>query len=168
MLFQEVELPDFIDYRGEVSATFQEQLTQLSEAYVALKNEMVEGNGTNIRKAGVLVKNALDAVDASLEGGAASTHWATLLVPMQASLTAITQSGDRDQQRLQFINLSKALINGIQSFGTSLESPLYIQFCPMANNYKGATWISLEEEIINPYFGDVMLHCGNVEDVLTN
>ena len=167
-VFQEVELPDFIDYRGEVSATFQEQLTQLSEAYVALKNEMVEGNGTNIRKAGVLVKNALDAVDASPEGGAASTHWATLLDPMQASLTAITQSGDRDQQRLQFINLSKALINGIQSFGTSLESPLYIQFCPMANNDKGATWISLEEEIINPYFGDVMLHCGNVEDVLTN
>ena len=60
------------------------------------------------------------------------------------------------------------LINAIQSFGTSFESPLYVQFCPMANNDKGATWISREEEIINPYFGDVMLNCGNVEEVIEN
>jgi Cu(I)/Ag(I) efflux system membrane fusion protein len=85
---------------------------------------------------------------------------------MEYSINEITNTQDRDVQRLQFINLSKAMINTVQSFGTSLESPLYIQFCPMANNDKGALWISHEEEIINPYFGDVMLHCGNVEEVI--
>ena len=87
---------------------------------------------------------------------------------MAESLKLITTTGDRDAQRLQFINLSKALINAIQSFGTSYSSPLYVQFCPMANNDKGALWISSEEEIINPYFGDVMLNCGNVEEVIEN
>jgi Cu(I)/Ag(I) efflux system membrane fusion protein len=38
----------------------------------------------------------------------------------------------------------------------------------MANNDKGATWVSAQEEIINPYFGDMMLRCGNVEYTIEN
>ncbi|GAB5527264.1 MAG: hypothetical protein Roseis2KO_51360 [Roseivirga sp.] len=166
--FSEVVLPEFNDYRADVQPAFRQQLTSLSAAYIKLKDMMVEGNGGNIRKEGVAVKKALDAVDMSLTSGAGHTHWMSVRSPMQESLELITTSGDRDLQRLQFINLSKALINAVQSFGTSMESPLYVQFCPMANNDKGATWISTSEEIINPYFGDVMLNCGNVEDILIN
>jgi Cu(I)/Ag(I) efflux system membrane fusion protein len=42
----------------------------------------------------------------------------------------------------------------------------YIQKCPMANNNKGAVWLSMEEEIRNPYYGDAMLTCGSVIDSL--
>lgn len=166
--FSEVELPAFQDFRDKVTPGFQEQLSALSSAYIQLKNQMVEGEGGKIREAGVLVKDALEKVDMTLAKGAAHVHWMEVLKPMETSLSLITTSGDRDLQRLQFINLSKALINAVQSFGTSFESPLYIQFCPMANNDKGATWISTSEEIINPYFGDVMLNCGNVEDIIMN
>lgn len=166
--FTEVELPPFQDFRNNVQPAFQEQLASLSGTYIRLKDQMVEGNGSNIRKTGVEVKKALDAMDMSLTKGAGHIHWMAMLEPMQQSVEAIITSSDRDFQRLQFINLSKALINAVQSFGTSLESPLYIQFCPMANNDKGATWISTSEEIINPYFGEVMLNCGNVEDILMN
>lgn len=166
--FIEVELSDFQDFREEVTPAFQEQLSALFSAYIQLKDQMVEGEGGKIRKAGVLVKDALEKVDMTLAKGAAHVHWMQVLKPMETSLSLITTSGNRDLQRLQFINLSKALINAVQSFGTSFESPLYIQFCPMANNDKGATWISTSEEIINPYFGDVMLNCGNVEDIIMN
>jgi len=43
-----------------------------------------------------------------------------------------------------------------------LSDSLYLQFCPMAFDYEGATWISREREVMNPYFGDEMLHCGVV------
>ena len=33
----------------------------------------------------------------------------------------------------------------------------------MADNDKGADWLSKEEPIINPYFGESMLSCGEVE-----
>jgi Cu(I)/Ag(I) efflux system membrane fusion protein len=36
----------------------------------------------------------------------------------------------------------------------------------MANDNKGATWISKDKNIINPYFGDKMLTCGSVESVI--
>ena len=109
---------------------------------------MVEGNGNKIRAAGILVEAVLSNVDMTLTKGEGHMHWMAMLNPMKESLSEISTTGDRDLQRLQFINLSKAMINAVQSFGTSIESPLYVQFCPMANNDKGATWISLEEEII--------------------
>ena len=36
----------------------------------------------------------------------------------------------------------------------------------MANNNKGAIWLSREEEIKNPYFGDLMLSCGEIQDII--
>jgi hypothetical protein len=43
---------------------------------------------------------------------------------------------------------------------------IYKQFCPMAFDNKGAYWLSSNEEIMNPYFGDKMLHCGKVEETV--
>jgi Cu(I)/Ag(I) efflux system membrane fusion protein len=36
----------------------------------------------------------------------------------------------------------------------------------MANNNKGAKWLSSEEQIRNPFYGDVMLTCGSVVEVI--
>ena len=47
--------------------------------------------------------------------------------------------------------------------GNIASGKLFYQFCPMAFNNKGAHWLSNEEEIRNPYFGDKMLKCGMVE-----
>jgi hypothetical protein len=40
---------------------------------------------------------------------------------------------------------------------------LYKQYCPMAFDDTGAWWISDDEEVVNPYFGEEMLHCGMVQ-----
>jgi Cu(I)/Ag(I) efflux system membrane fusion protein len=36
----------------------------------------------------------------------------------------------------------------------------------MANNNKGAIWLSAEKNIFNPYFGDSMLRCGSIIEEL--
>jgi Cu(I)/Ag(I) efflux system membrane fusion protein len=36
----------------------------------------------------------------------------------------------------------------------------------MANNNKGAVWLSAEKDIMNPYYGDAMLTCGNVIEII--
>jgi len=36
----------------------------------------------------------------------------------------------------------------------------------MANNDNGAFWLSSEEQVLNPYFGDMMLKCGMVTDTI--
>ena len=39
---------------------------------------------------------------------------------------------------------------------------IYQQFCPMAFDNKGGYWLSDNDGIRNPYFGDMMLTCGKV------
>jgi Cu(I)/Ag(I) efflux system membrane fusion protein len=36
----------------------------------------------------------------------------------------------------------------------------------MAFDYEGATWISREKTVMNPYFGDEMLNCGVVRTAI--
>ena len=164
--FTPVELPSSKDFKNKITPPFQEQLGGLTEAYIKLKDQMVQGESKPISVAAKAVVEALAKVDMSLTKDDAHIHWMALLNPMEESLKNMLNSTDRDEQRLQFINLSKAIINSVQSFGTDINNPLYVQFCPMANNNKGATWISIEENIVNPYFGDMMLTCGSVESVI--
>ena len=46
------------------------------------------------------------------------------------------------------------------------EGAIYKHYCPMAFEGKGGYWISNVEEIRNPYYGDKMLKCGNVTDII--
>ena len=46
------------------------------------------------------------------------------------------------------------------------ETPTYYQFCPMANNGKGANWLSKENVVKNPYYGSMMLSCGKVTETI--
>lgn len=35
-----------------------------------------------------------------------------------------------------------------------------LAYCPMADNNQGAHWVQKDGQIMNPYFGASMLHCG--------
>ena len=53
------------------------------------------------------------------------------------------------------------LIKVSKSAGT-----VYYQFCPMANDGKGANWLSKESAIKNPYYGSQMLTCGKTVETI--
>jgi Cu(I)/Ag(I) efflux system membrane fusion protein len=77
------------------------------------------------------------------------------------STEQIIKAKDLKEQRVQFEPLSDAVIETADNFGLKLNV-VYVQFCPMAFDDKGAYWLSESEEIFNPYFGDEMLHCGEI------
>ena len=68
---------------------------------------------------------------------------------------------DVEEQRKHFKPLSESMVAITSSF-SNLDQPIYIQYCPMADGNKGAPWLSLEDKVLNPYFGDKMLTCGSV------
>ena len=77
-----------------------------------------------------------------------------------SSVRQIAASADLEAQRLAFHSLTQAYLVSLES--APLSDSLYLQFCPMAFDYEGATWISRERKVMNPYFGDEMLNCGVV------
>lgn len=76
------------------------------------------------------------------------------------SQTAQTLAGSTDitTSRTSFVAFSHLYIDFMK--GLNRDDVLFVQFCPMANEGKGAYWLSLEQEIKNPYYGMMMLRCG--------
>src|SRR5690554_6119855 len=86
-----------------------------------------------------------------------------LLMPMKKALKNIESTTDIEEQRAQFNALSNNIIDMTESFGLETDK-VYKQFCPMAFDDAGAHWLSESDEVLNPYFGDMMLHCGEVQE----
>ncbi len=76
-----------------------------------------------------------------------------------------TNAGNVEHQREHFALLSRDINDLTDSFGTA-GLKLYVDFCPLYNNQKGALWISEKKEIINPYYGAKMSDCGSVKKEL--
>ncbi len=151
--------------RIKVSLKFQQQLKTVFDNYIELKDALVKDD-TSIAKKVVnkLVAN-LEKVDMKLLTDAKSHNlWMPLLKNIQNASKEIMNSNTIKIQREFFISLSNNLIKSIELFGVNQK--VYKQFCPMANNDKGAFWLSTEEQIKNPYFGEMMLKCGNVKSII--
>lgn len=54
------------------------------------------------------------------------------------------------------------MIAMVQQFKPHSDA-LYVQYCPMFEGDKGGSWLSISKDIKNPYFGDMMLSCGEVK-----
>jgi membrane fusion protein, copper/silver efflux system len=86
-----------------------------------------------------------------------------LLNPINESSQRIASSADIEEQREHFNVLSEHIIEMTATFGLETER-VYKQFCPMAFDDNGAFWLSESSEILNPYFGTMMLTCGEVTE----
>jgi Cu(I)/Ag(I) efflux system membrane fusion protein len=148
-----------------VPEAFQNQLKAVVDSYVLLKNDLVNDNAIGaINFAKDMLVN-LEKVDMSLlENNNAHTQWMSILKDIKASANALLEETDIILQRKYFKLLSSSLTKAVEIFG--INHTVYSQFCPMADEDKGAFWLSFSNEIRNPYFGDTMLSCGSVEQVI--
>jgi Cu(I)/Ag(I) efflux system membrane fusion protein len=89
----------------------------------------------------------------------------TYAAGLESSLGNIQNASDLETQRTAFSTLSGNLYKSIKAYGLD-GSTAYYDFCPMAFNNKGGYWLSDQEKIRNPYFGDQMLTCGSVRETL--
>lgn len=76
----------------------------------------------------------------------------------------ISSTNDIKKQREFFVGLTEETTKILKSDIKS--GKIHQQYCPMAFDGQGGYWLSDSDEIRNPYFGDVMLACGEVTKVL--
>mgnify|MGYP001181908162 FL=1 len=123
------------------------------------------------------IKDALVATDAEEAANAAKNlknillNEKNILVDLRnlnIIIEEIIDNKDIKSKRVSFYELSKSLIKELKnkSIETKEGQDIYIQFCPMAMNNKGAIWLSAEYNVLNPYYGETMLKCGVVRDTI--
>lgn len=149
----------------EVDPTFIKQLTAFYKAYLKMNEAFVESDAAKVSAEAKNTSEALANVEMGLLKDDAHMAWMDQLNILKPSLQKIGNSNDIDEQRLVYATFNLAFYKSLKMFGLNNDTTYY-QYCPMANGDQGAYWFSAEKEIRNPYFGDMMLSCGETRETL--
>ncbi|MEQ9441412.1 MAG: efflux RND transporter periplasmic adaptor subunit [Cyclobacteriaceae bacterium] len=157
----EVDPPDFT---ASVPQELQEQMQALLRPYLALKDALVASDAGAARTQAQVMATQSGKINPQLLSKEAASYWAERQSALQEHTSAIASTNNIDTQRRHFKPLSTEIIKLAQTFGA--EETLYVQHCPMADHDQGADWLSTSKTIRNPYYGDMMLTCGNVASII--
>jgi Cu(I)/Ag(I) efflux system membrane fusion protein len=144
---------------------FVKQLTTFYEAYIKMNEAFIESDAAKVSKTAKKAAEALANVDMGLLKGDAHMAWMDQLETLKPALKNIANNNDLEKQRLEYATFNLAFYKSLKMFGIDNDTTYY-QYCPMANGDQGAYWFSETKEIRNPYFGDMMLSCGETRDTI--
>ena len=119
--------------------------------YILLKDALVASKADVAKKASADLAKALSEVDNGKKAGDEANK--------------VASAGSIAEQRKAFTALSNEMA-ALAKSSELAQGSLYLQYCPMANNNSGGSWLAMEKEVRNPYFGDMMLKCGSVKETI--
>jgi len=123
-----------------------DKVGQQFQHYIHLKTALVNSDVNEARSGAKMLMENTDDTD------------------LKGMLSKISEASDIEEQRTVFSDVTGKMTVIVDASISSGE--VYKQFCPMAFNNQGGYWLSSEEEIRNPYFGDKMLKCGKVTETI--
>ncbi|RVT75377.1 DUF3347 domain-containing protein [Flavobacterium sufflavum] len=139
--------------------------SQIVTNYLALKNALTKDDGKAAAKAGKTLYTTFNAVKTNTIDAKLKKEYMDIAESAKEHAEHIgDNAGKIDHQREHFVLLSKDINDLIKLFGA--KQKLYQDYCPMANEGKGAIWISELKDIKNPYYGSKMLNCGSIKKTL--
>lgn len=144
---------------------FIKQLNTVLENYYPLKDALVKTSATTAATAATDLANTLEKAVTDKLTDEQKTYYTGHYNHLTTQLQIIAGSSDVEAQRKAFEQVSLSMYALIKSFKANAQT-VYRQYCPMAFKGQGAYWLSDNEEVMNPYFGNKMLHCGSVEEEL--
>lgn len=145
------------DMKMELSTAFQKEFKKALMPYLKMKDAFVASDSEQVSAFAKTVSKELKAINAKDLGTMEQSHFNQSI----KMLDAIAANDNLDNQREHFVILNENIVALAMNM-EGLSSTIYVQKCPMANNNKGAVWLSMEKDVRNPYYGDSMLTCGSV------
>ncbi len=131
--------------------------------YLQVKNALTNDNGNDAADGGKAISEAMAKLDKSSLSAAQAKAYNAVADDLKENAEHINENSDKiDHQREHFEMLSQDMYDLVKSFDKT--QTLYKDFCPMANDKKGAFWISETKEIKNPYLGQKMPNCGEIKE----
>jgi len=126
--------------------------------YFNLKDALVGDDNAKAKELGATLAKKFENLDISNYSDAQKANLKDIIEDAVEHAEHISES-DIKHQREHFKVLSKDVTDMVAITGT--ENTLFEQFCPMYDG--GSAWLSINEEVRNPYYGSKMLKCGKVQ-----
>lgn len=138
-------------------------IDKVVSGYLEVKNALTNDNGYDAAAAANKISTAIKNVDESAFTADQKKVYEDVKENIREHAEHISSNGSNIvHQREHFDLLSQDIIDLVKATGSSQN--LYRDFCPMYNNKKGASWLSENKEIRNPYYGKEMPKCGEVKE----
>ena len=137
-------------------------INTMLDSYLSLQKNLAVDDLASAMKMAVVLLPLTEKVTALFQenGGELAARLAGRITE---SMVLLMGTDSLEGMRESFYPLSKVFIQVVESFGGDTATPIFVQYCPMAFGNTGATWLAASEEINNPYFGAMMLRCGEVK-----
>ena len=134
------------------------------ETYFDLKNALVKSDAKLTSEAAKRLINVINVVKMQDLNNDVHTVWMKVNNDLKSDVDKIAKANDIEKQRMHFITLSENMYQLIKV--SKMETPVYLQHCPMANDGGGANWLSKENTVKNPYYGSKMMSCGKTVEII--
>ncbi|SCY18663.1 membrane fusion protein, Cu(I)/Ag(I) efflux system [Nonlabens sp. Hel1_33_55] len=144
------------DMEMSFSNAFSSDFNKALPSYLKMKDALVVSDAVQVSAFAKATSKRLKEISTTDLGKMEKQHLSKSI----EMLDAIVTNDNLENQRAHFVILNENMVPIAMNIQNSTN--YYVQKCPMANNNKGAVWLSTEEEIKNPYYGDAMLTCGSV------
>jgi Cu(I)/Ag(I) efflux system membrane fusion protein len=149
-----------------LDSDFRKQLAKVFDGYFAMQLALADDKAKSAAASAKKTLASVKTVDMKLLSGQDHDKWMKNASQLQ---TILSKAGDKKDIKLlreDFHLLSQQLIKTAKDFGSTGELPFYVLHCPMAFDNTGANWLQDNKQTSNPYFGNMMLRCGGVEETV--
>ncbi len=152
--------------RPKISDDFRDKLGKVFARYFSMQQALAADNPESAANSAKDSLKLLKSVDIGLLSGKDRDMWEKASVDLETTLSKAGETQDIKLLRESFYLLSQQLSTIAKRFGSTGENPFYILNCPMAFDNRGADWLQNDDQVLNPYFGQMMLKCGSVKKVI--
>ena len=140
------------------------QLKTIFESYFALKDALVKSDGKLVSTLAKDVLANINSVKMEKLSSEEHTVWMKVMSSLKSNTEKIAATTIIEKQRVVFMDLSANFYALLKV--SKQDYSIYYQNCPMYNDGKGANWLSKENAVKNPYYGNQMLTCGKVVETI--
>ncbi len=152
--------------RKSIGNDFRLQLSKVFEGYFKMHQALAGDDLQSAIEAAKQIIELLKQVDAKMLSGNDSELWQKNAAELNTILAKAVKTEEIQSQRENFHIISQLLSKLARHFGSTMQEPVYILHCPMAFDNKGADWLQSNDQTQNPYYGEMMLQCGGVKEVV--
>ena len=148
-----------------ISEKEKQEFEAILSNYLKFKDALVADDFTSAKKINSKVNDQINKIEKSQLNSEAGKIWGSFQKELLTSTNTMASAKDIKEMRNNFDEFSETMIGLVKSFQLTSKE-LYVLHCPMADNNKGADWLSASSEIKNPFYGSTMLTCGELKSTI--
>ncbi|WP_034885965.1 efflux RND transporter periplasmic adaptor subunit [Gillisia sp. JM1] len=133
--------------------------------YLKFKDALVEDDFSSAKKLNTKMGEQIKSINKSQFNSQVGKIWESFQKELLASTNTMASAKDIKEMRNSFDEFSETMIGMVKTFQLT-NKELYVLHCPMADNNKGADWLSASSEVKNPFYGSAMLTCGELKTTI--